>query len=56
MEPRYRAAAATTPVLTAAQFQRLVDWMDLTAAKPVKVTFAEFVDNHFALESVKSVR
>ncbi len=56
MEPRYRAAAATTPVLSAAQYQRLVDWMNLTAPQPVTLKFAEFVDNRFASDAVGSVR
>lgn len=56
IEPRYRAAAATTPVLTAAAYQRLVDWLNITASPPVKVSFAEFVDNRFALDSAKTVR
>lgn len=56
IEPRYRAAASTTPVLTAPQYQRLVDWLNITAPKPVRVTFQDFVDNRFALDSAKTVR
>ena len=55
MEPRYRAASATTPVLSATQFQRLIDWMNLTSPQAVTVKYADFVDNRFASEAVKNI-
>jgi len=54
-ESRYRAQAATTPVLTQAAYQKLLDWIAITSDKPVNVTFEQFVDNQFADKAAAEV-
>lgn len=54
-EPGYRAQAAKTPVLSKAEYQKLLDWVAITSDKPVKVTFEEFVDNQFADKAAAEV-
>ena len=47
-EPNYRGKSATTPVISKADYQKLVDWIAITSDKPITVTFEDFVDNQFA--------
>lgn len=54
-EPRYRGKAATTPVITKADYQKLLDWIAITSDKPVTVTFEQFIDNQFADKAAADV-
>lgn len=54
-EPRYRAQAAKTPVISKEEYQNLVDWIAITSDKPVSVTFEQFIDNQFADKAAAEV-
>ncbi len=54
-EPRYRMKSASTPVISQADYQKLLDWIAITSDKPVTVTFEQFVDNQFADKAAADV-
>ncbi len=47
-EPNYRAAAATTPVITREQFDKMAAWMKLASKDAPSPKFEQVVDDRFA--------
>ncbi len=54
-EPDFRGKSATTPVISAEAYQKLLDWIAITAAEPVTVTYDAFVDDSFAEKAAAEV-
>lgn len=47
-EPKFRANAALTPVLSEAAYSKLLEWIAITSADPITVTYGDFFVDTFA--------
>ncbi len=54
-EPAFRGKAATTPVISKEGYQKLMDWVSITASEPLTVPYDEFVDDSFAEKAAGEV-
>lgn len=54
-EPGYRAASASTPVITRDQFNRMIAWMKLTTKEADSLKFEQVIDNRFADPAAASI-
>ncbi len=54
-EPNYRAGAAKTPVITEAQYKKLLDWIAITAETQTTVTYGDFVVPTFAEKAAADI-
>ena len=47
-EPGFRGKSASTPIISKDGYQKLLDWVAITAPEPLTVEYDAFVDNTFA--------
>jgi ABC-type nitrate/sulfonate/bicarbonate transport system substrate-binding protein len=51
----YQKGAARTPVLTEAEFNKVVKWVQMGEKEPIKADFATSVDNSFAKKAAAEI-
>lgn len=54
-EPGFRGKSARTPVISKSAYQKLIDWVAITAKEPLTVRYKDFVDDSFADKAAKQV-
>jgi NitT/TauT family transport system substrate-binding protein len=54
-EPDYRVASAKTPIITRAQYNRLINWMKITSDEQITVAYEDMIAVNFAETAAKEI-